>query len=112
MKCKHCGRDIRLDPDGAPAWLDSIDTSYLCPGGEDYEGQWHEPEDSDSFTATLTDIRYDGGTVAIGTAIGEQGDTIRFGMDWRVAHHLRDVLLASDEDVQVTIEGWQVLSVT
>lgn len=46
--CRRCGRDIRPDPQGAPAWLDTDDTSYMCPGtGEDFTGTWHIPGDTE-----------------------------------------------------------------
>lgn len=66
-----------------------------------------------TFIATLTNVEMTpGSTVAVCTAIGEQGDTIRFGADWRPALTLKQMLQETDDDVLVEVEGWQVLSVT
>lgn len=66
-----------------------------------------------TFTATLTHVEMTpGATVAVCTAIGEQGDTIKFGADWRPALTLKQMLESTDDDVLVEVEGWQVLSVT
>lgn len=48
------------------------------------------------------------GSVAIGTGLDDDGKTVRFGGDWRPMADIAQALEAG-EDVEVELEGWQIL---
>lgn len=64
-----------------------------------------------SISLSLIRVVEDHGTVVVGIGLDEQGRTVRFGGDHRVMAGLVEAL-AQGEDVDVEVEGWQILSVT
>lgn len=48
-------------------------------------------------------------TMAIGVGIDDDGNVLRFGIDWRAAQTI-SAALRDGEDVRAAVESWQILS--